>query len=253
MLQFAALGSGSKGNAYVVRNADTVLLIDAGFTLKRLRAELAALSLSEQDISAILISHEHGDHTRGLGPLARACQAPVHLTYGTYRALRDTKFTRYQLGYANDGMYRVGSLEVTPFAVPHDASEPCQFLIASGSHRIAVCTDLGYATPAVKAALEGCDAAVLEFNYDAQMLANGPYPVALQERIRSRWGHLSNDEAASLVVGLPRLQCLALGHLSEKNNTPEHAEAAAKRAVGAHTRVHVLDQAQGSGWLEVIG
>ncbi len=235
-MRFASLGSGSRGNATLIEHDGTRLLVDCGFSLKETRARLDRLGLEGDDLSGVLVTHEHGDHIKGLGAVARAFGLPVWMTHGTLQQCE-----RLNVGALPDmniidthALFSIGDIEVTPFTVPHDAREPCQFVFADGAHRLGLLTDLGSTTPHIEARLAACDALMVECNYDHEMLMQGPYPESLKQRINSPFGHLDNLTAAELVSKLDfdRLQELVIMHISEKNNRPELARAALHARLG---------------------
>ncbi len=254
MLSFLSLGSGSKGNATLVRGGDTLVLVDCGFALRELEARLSQLGLSVSDLSGVLISHEHGDHVRGLGPLLRKHALPVWMTHGTRQSLRDDRFEGVT-EISPHSSFGLGDLSVEPCPVPHDASEPCQYRFEFGGRRFGVLTDMGHVTPHIRAFAANCDALVLEANHDVEMLRRGPYPWHLQERIRNGYGHLSNTACADLLGQLDcgRLQAVALGHLSDQNNTPECALGTVAPTL-SHTDavVTVLAQSRPSAWHAIV-
>ncbi|MCG8436831.1 MAG: MBL fold metallo-hydrolase [Pseudomonadales bacterium] len=257
-MRFASLGSGSKGNATLIEAGDTLVLVDCGFTLKETRVRLAARGLELGQLSAILVTHEHGDHIRGVGPVARQAGCPVYSSFGTACAvedkpasLRNTQWQEVRPGRA----FRIGELEVLPVLVPHDAREPCQYRFGWQQRTLGVLTDLGSITPHVVDAYSECDALVLECNHDPRMLANGPYPASLKRRVGGMLGHLSNAQAAALLrqANTDRLQHLVLSHLSEQNNTATLALAEIQAALDTgHERIGVASQNQGFDWLQVI-
>ena len=249
-MRFASIGSGSKGNGTLVVSDDTCLLVDCGFTLKETELRLLRRGCRPEDIDAILVTHEHGDHANGVGPLARRYQIPVYLTPGTLRQARLGDLPSAELIDIHQS-FHIKSIEVTPVAVPHDAREPCQFVFSSGEKRLGILTDLGSITPFVKQQSSGLDALVLECNHDANMLAEGPYPPSLKARVGGAYGHLSNRQAAELLADTlcDALQHLVLSHLSEQNNTPEQAVAAISQALGCDRNwLTVADQALGFDW-----
>lgn len=252
-MRFASIGSGSSGNGWLVEHGTTRLLVDCGFTLAETRARLARLGLEPDDLTAVLVTHEHGDHLRGVGALARRHRLPVWMTHGTHRAGRAGRLDALQLFDAHRA-FTVGDLQVEPFPVPHDANEPCQFVIGDGARRLGLLTDVGSITPHIERMLDGCDALGLETNHDSAMLANGPYPLRLQRRIGGDHGHLSNAQSAALLARLDthRLQHLVAAHLSEANNEPQRARAALAGALGcAPAEVDVANQSEGIGWREL--
>ncbi len=254
MLQVASLGSGSAGNALLVRSSTTLLLLDCGFTLKETTARMARLGLSPADIHGVLLSHEHGDHIRGVGPLSRKFAKPVWLTHGTYNALRDQRFSDINLIHAHDS-FEIGDIHINPFPTPHDARESCQFVFRRDAVRFACVTDLGTCTPHVQQTLAGVHGLLVESNYDETMLTNGPYPLSLQARIRSDFGHLGNVQAGELVKKLDHaeLQTILLGHLSEQNNTDDAASSTmASYLPAGDQRVTVLKQHSCSPWFDIV-
>lgn len=252
-LRFAYLGSGSKGNAAIIATGRTCVLLDCGLPLGEVDLRLQRLGLSADDLAAILVTHEHGDHIGGVARLARRNRIPVWLTVGTLAAWKSAP-QEWTHTFSPHRPFRIGDLEITPYPVPHDAREPCQYVFGDGSRSIGVLTDAGSVTPHMRAVLSGVDALLLEFNHDRELLMRGPYPPSLKTRVAGGKGHLSNAQAAELLgsIDCSRLQHLVLSHISETNNTPQHALAAAAAALG-----HVPDwlvcaqQDAGLDWREV--
>lgn len=252
-VQFVSLGSGSNGNSTLVRIGDTLLLVDAGFSAKIINERLKSIGIAAEDLTAILVSHEHSDHVKGVQVLARKYRIPVWLTRGTFRRLKDQQIPNIEFIHPH-GSFCIGDAKVTPFPIPHDAAEPCQFVIGDGVRRFAIATDMGCATPWVSEQLTGVDALLLEANYDDDMLQNGSYPYALRTRIDGRYGHLSNQQSAVLAAQLehPGLQKLFLGHLSENNNTPDCAfDSVANRLQRGGDDICVLKRAQVNEWFSL--
>lgn len=220
-MRFCSLGSGSGGNATLVEAGDTLLLIDNGFNAKHfgLRWAERCGERPMNDISAILVTHEHGDHSRGVNPLARKHRIPVYATTGT--AAGCSGFSHWRCMDPHLG-FDIGDIRVEPFPVVHDAREPCQFVFAADGYRMAVVSDLGCVTPHVQAMLDDCDFLLLEANHDPEMLRNGPYPYALKKRVGGDVGHLANHQTAALLQAMPKgkLKGLIATHISEKNNCP---------------------------------
>lgn len=249
-LAFASAGSGSRGNATVIRNGKTTVLVDCGFSLTEMKRRLARLEVEPESIAAILVTHEHGDHISGVSRLAAQWNLPVLASRGTLNApnFRSLPGTVREL---DDQPFAIGDLEVTPLIVPHDAAEPRQFLFSDGALRLAVLTDLGHVTPYLLEKLSGVTGLLLECNHDASLLESGPYPPALKARVGGAWGHLSNAQAAALLSGcdLSGLRAIALAHLSEQNNRPELAQIAVATALGCRpAEIQVADQAMGLAW-----
>lgn len=250
MLRFASLGSGSKGNGTLIECGSTRILIDCGFTLAETERRLQRLGCSADSLSAILVTHEHGDHALGVGRLSRRYQIPVCLTVGTFKAVADKQFAQTQFINLKQTL-ALGNLEVSPFAVPHDAREPCQFVISDGAVRLGVLTDTGSYTDAMLEQLNDLQGLMLECNYETEMLRRGPYPYTLKERLESRYGHLSNQQAVELLkqLKLDKLQSLVGCHLSEVNNLPEYAYAALCTGVGGDADgIKIANQLEGLGW-----
>lgn len=257
MLRFRCLGSGSGGNALLVESRSGILptriLVDVGFQPKQLARRLEQAGLTLDDIDALVLTHEHGDHASGALALLAKKPLPVFATRGTARALGLPPEADLHVLHAGEPV-EVGTLLVTPFAVPHDAMEPVQFVFSDGAAKLALLTDIGRPTHEVAAAVGGVHALLLECNHDATMLATGMYPPFLKMRIAGRDGHLSNAQAAELLaqVDRTRLQHLVAAHLSAHNNRPELARAALAPVAGcAPHDVQVADQASGLDWRAV--
>ncbi len=221
MFRFASLGSGSRGNATLVQSDNTLLLIDCGFAARELEHRCAKLAIDLNQLDAILVTHEHGDHQRGVGPVARRYQVPVWMTAGTaqtdFGKLPDRRLINPHLPAFN-----IGEITVAPVVVPHDARETVQFVFTCADRRFGLLTDLGHITPHIRTQYTRLDALLLEANHDPQQLANGPYPPSLQARVGGDYGHLSNPQAAEFLrdSDTATLQYLVIAHLSEKNNDP---------------------------------
>lgn len=258
MLRFASLGSGSRGNALLVSAGVTQILVDNGFGIRETLRRLARLQVAPESLSAVLVTHEHGDHADGVVALAARYRLPVYLTAGTRRAMEER---RHFDGVAVDcrrvlrgQSFSCGDVAVMPMRVPHDAAEPCQYLFEAHGVRLGVLTDLGSLTTQVVDAYRHCDALFLEFNHDAQLLTNGSYPSSLKARVGGDFGHLSNTQAAHLLMQInrDRLSALVIGHLSEKNNRPDLARHAAATAWGrSESDVVVASQEAGHDWIAV--
>lgn len=252
-VRFASLGSGSKGNGTLIDDGNTCLLIDLGFTIKEAVRRLGRLGVSPDDIDAILVTHEHADHIHGVAGFARKFSTPVYLTPGTYEA--KTMGQLPELRKINcHSTFSVGSFEVTPVAVPHDAKEPCQYVLCSEGVTVGVLTDLGHITPHVQRSYQGCDALLLECNHDPVMLEHGPYPYPLKKRVGGDYGHLNNAQAAELLdaLDLARLQHLVISHISEQNNQPGLAQDAVKPLLsGWQGSLVVASQTEGFDWISL--
>jgi phosphoribosyl 1,2-cyclic phosphodiesterase len=252
-LRFACLGTGSRGNAVVVEADGTRVLVDCGFSLRETERRLARLGLAIDDLHAILLTHEHSDHAAGVGRVARRAGIKIYATHGTLRATR-LRTHAGALPITPEQCFTLGALEIQAYPLPHDATEPCQFVIGNGAERLGLLTDAGHVSAHMRQILDGCDALLLETNHDPDMLARGPYHPALKQRVGGDYGHLSNAQGAALLVQMDttRLQHLVAGHLSEQNNTPEEARAALAEALGCDTQwIAVADQDEGLSWREI--
>jgi phosphoribosyl 1,2-cyclic phosphodiesterase len=253
-VRFALLGSGSQGNALVVEAQGTRLLLDCGFGVGETVRRLARLGLTPEQITAVLVTHEHDDHLGGVARFARKFGLPVWATPGTLRGvdglLDGLELHRIE-GYA---YVCIGAIEVQPFPVPHDAREPAQYVFSDGARRLGVLTDTGCATPHIRRVLDGCDALVLEANHDPRLLEHSDYPPALKQRIASRFGHLDNEQAGELVATLDcaRLQHMVAAHLSQNNNHPELARRALAAGLGCTPDwIAVAEQESGLDWRQI--
>ena len=249
-MRFASLGSGSRGNATLIESGSTLVMVDCGFSCRETERRLARLGRGAEQLAAILVTHEHGDHIRGVSALAREYGLPVWLSAGTQLMLRDDALPEIHCFDGQAG-FCLGDLGIQPFTVPHDAREPCQFVFADGNHRFGLLTDTGRITAHIRASLDGCDALMLECNHDPAMLAGGPYSASLKARVGGPLGHLSNAQAASLLESIDssRLQHVVAAHLSEKNNAPELARVALAAALGCAAEwVGVAGQETGLSW-----
>ncbi|MBW6510431.1 MAG: MBL fold metallo-hydrolase [Desulfuromonadales bacterium] len=219
-MRVCLLASGSRGNSTLIEADNTRLLIDAGLSGKETQRRLAHLDLCCDDLDAILVTHEHHDHVGGIGPLARRHQLPVYVDSRTCAALTRLGTIPHCCEFDAGDSFELHNLLISSFSTTHDAINPVGFTIDSREGKIGYATDLGIATRLIADRLQQCRVLVLEANHDEQMLIDGAYPWALKQRIRSRHGHLSNEQACLLLddIGWPGLEALFLAHLSEDNN-----------------------------------
>ncbi len=253
-MRFVSLGSGSRGNATLIETGNTRILLDNGFAVRELERRLERIQVAADSIDAVLLTHEHQDHIRGVGPLARRYGMPVWMTAGTGRQGRCGELPALHIFSSHSGSFSIGDIEVEPFPVPHDAREPVQFVFSSGASRLGMLTDAGNWTPHILELLRSCNALFLECNHDDGMLANGPYPPALQRRVGGPLGHLSNRQAAEFLRQLDqgRLHHLVASHLSEKNNTPDLVqEALLSVTPEIEDRFSVAFQDRVSDWFDI--
>lgn len=252
-MRFASLGSGSRGNATLIEAGDTRLLLDCGFSETETRKRLGRFGLAPADISAIIVTHEHSDHINGVGAVARKHQLPVYLTHGTATADKTGVLPERHLFHGHE-TFAIGDIELHPFPVPHDAREPVQFVFSDGRSRFGILTDTGSCTQHILDMLAGCDALMLECNHDVDMLAEGPYPASLKERVGGRLGHLSNDQARDILAGLDtsRLRHIVAAHVSDKNNTYYMARSALAEGLACDDEdIQVAEQTTGLGWRDI--
>ncbi len=241
------LASGSSGNCAYLETEDTRLLIDAGLSARQIRQRLLAIGRTPENLHGILITHEHTDHTQGLGVLAGRLQIPVFCNRLTKEAVQ-TQFQNpldYRL-FATGATFELGDLSIDTFSVPHDAYDPVGFLLRTSSGNIGFLTDLGHATRLVIERVRPSHALVLESNHDVKMLQDDTRrPWATKQRILSRHGHLSNDAAATLATEIitADLRHLFLGHLSSDCNRPALAQSVVSRALQAIGATHTTVEA----------
>ncbi|MBN2879251.1 MAG: MBL fold metallo-hydrolase [Clostridia bacterium] len=231
---FCPLYSSSSGNATFIATKSTAILVDAGVNALRIETALAEIGASFSDIKAVIITHEHIDHIRGIGVIARRHGIPIIANHGTWEAIieqgkaGEVPFEK-RIYFEHNTTFYVGDIAITPFETHHDANSSVGYCIEHGSSKISIISDTGTVSKAMKSHIAGSDILMIEFNYDEHMLKNGGYPAFLKKRILSAKGHLSNDDAAEVVAFAAHQGCrkFVLSHLSKENNTPEAAYDAA--------------------------
>ncbi len=251
-MRFASLGSGSRGNAALVEAGGTCVMVDCGFSMREACRRLAVLGRVPADLTAILVTHEHGDHVDGVLPLARRFGIPVWMTAGTARAVGVGSDDPVRV-IASGARMELAGIEVEAVAVPHDAREPVQYIFTVANLKLGILTDLGSVTPHVVERYRRCRGLLLEANHDFALLADGPYPDALKRRVGGDWGHLSNAQAAQLLqrLGGDVLRTLVVGHISRQNNSPELVQQALAPVTGHLDQVLYASQDEGFGWQEL--
>ena len=252
-MRFCALGSGSRGNSLLVQTGNTCVMIDNGFSVRETERRLAEKLISPDQINAILVTHEHSDHINGVGAFARKYQISVIATRGTLSCSRLGKLEHIKTINCHS-TFEINDLFIEPFPVPHDAAEPCQFVLGDGNRRFALLTDTGTTTPHIEQQVSGCDALVLECNHDLTLLEQGDYPYSVKIRVAGDYGHLNNQQAAELLqqIDASSLQHLVAAHISEKHNSHELARRALSSALACPEHwIAVADQASGIDWCEI--
>ena len=233
-MQFCSILSGSSGNCLFVRDRNTSILIDCGLSGKATESGLAVHGISIDTIDGVLVTHEHIDHTKGIGVLARKYKKKIYITKKTFSALPASvgNIPENMLCFISNQAFQIGNLNITPFETSHDACDPHGFSV-TGEKKICIATDTGIVTSGMTENLCGCDFAFVESNHDLTMLKYGPYSPELKRRILSDFGHLPNTDAAHLSVWLASkgTKRIMLGHLSGENNTEEIALATTKNAL----------------------
>ena len=229
---FASLNSGSNGNCYYIGNKNQAILIDAGLSCREMEKRMRRLNLEVQKIKAIFISHEHGDHIKGLATFSKKYDVPVYGSKSTFSKCKDLP-SRLEFIEANS-MIHINDIQITSFSKKHDAADPCSFLVQIHNKRIGVFTDLGVVCNNLIHHFQQCDAAFLEANYDENLLENGRYPIHLKNRIRGGLGHLSNTQALHLFETYrnEKLKYLLLSHLSADNNHPDLVKEMFQKSAG---------------------
>ncbi len=254
-MEVIALQSGSNGNCIYVEAGGVRLLFDAGISGKQAQTRLAAHGRSIEDVHALLISHDHRDHSRCLGIYQRKFGLPVHITSGTLTVAskKDNLGPLSAVHYFQAGSaLQFGKVTVETIPTPHDAVDGVAFVVDDGTKRLGILTDLGHAFDRLVPVMRTLDAVVIESNHDLEMLTEGPYPESLKRRIRVPHGHLSNVDSAGLVRAAGnRLKWACLAHLSEDNNDPELAVETHRQQSGNRMPLYVATRYEATDVLEV--
>ncbi len=239
-MRFCVLGSGSKGNATYVEAGGRALLIDNGFSGVELERRVAAAGFDIAKLAAVLITHEHGDHIRGAGVVARKYDISLYVNPATFRQSAHVFGKVPSVREFSTGTsFMLNDFHVHPFAVSHDTADPVGFVIENQSCSLGYCTDTGIVSRLIQHRLSSCNGIVIECNHDPEMLKSGPYPLSLQQRVRSKQGHLANADAARFLLEImhDKLQHVVLAHISEKNNNPSLAFDTVAAAINAQNGV----------------
>lgn len=246
-----SLGSGSKGNAILVSAGKTAVLVDCGYGIKELKTRLERKGFPVENLSAILVTHEHSDHSSGVARVAKKFQLPVYTSRGT-SLHRSCESVANLTPIAGEQVFTIGDLEILPFTVPHDAREPLQFVFVYQGKRLGLITDVGRITQHIIEVLSNTNTLLLEFNHDLEMLRNSKYPVSLQRRIAGDYGHLNNRQSLELLAAIDKsvLSKVVALHLSEENNRPELVREGF-HSLDVDAELIVADQSEGTDWVTV--
>ena len=228
MFNFCSLYSGSSGNCILVETSNTKILIDAGESAKKITSALSLINIEPDQIDAILVTHEHSDHVKGLGTFSKKFDIPVYANSKTWYAMpeQSSKIAEKNIQkFTIEENFEIGDLKIHPFKIPHDAANPCGFNLIYENNKISIATDIGHMTSNIVHKLEDSLFILLEANYDPEILKCSPYPYLLKKRIAGPNGHLPNNEAGKTISYLMNcgLKEVMLGHLSKENNFPELA------------------------------
>ena len=253
-MRFASIGSGSEGNGTLLAYGDTLILLDCGFSAKETVRRLREKNVEPEQLTAILVTHEHADHIKGVSVLSSRYNIPVYLTWGTFccKPLQQRPLIESLVTIITPhDMFTIGGIDVQPVPVPHDAREPTQFVFSTAQWRVGVLTDVGSITSHIISVYQDCDALLLECNHDFELLMNGPYPQSLKRRVAGDFGHLNNQQAALLLKAVysERLQHLVVTHVSQKNNALDRVKSALVGAVNCCPDwIRIADQDRGIEW-----
>ena len=243
MLNFCSLYSGSSGNCLFVESENTKLLIDAGVSLKKIEKGLEEINISSSSLDGILVTHEHTDHIQSLGNLSKKFNLPVFANSETFDAMpkQTDKISEENINKIKiNKKFCINDIEINSFSIPHDAANPCGFILTCGNDKISIATDIGHMTTDIVKNLEGSKFILIESNYDLEVLKYSKYPFKLKQRIAGPEGHLQNEDAGKVINYLihDNLQSAMLGHLSKETNFPELAyQTVANEIISAGTDI----------------
>jgi phosphoribosyl 1,2-cyclic phosphodiesterase len=250
-MKFCSLGSGSSGNSYLVSKNHTNILVDCGFSVIELESRMAQRKINPSKITAIFLTHEHDDHSRGVFAFADKYKKPIYLTYGTLKMCHKRIKKSYELTinlfYPLDTI-KLNDIDIHTIPVPHDAREPVQFKFESEKKTLAIITDLGFGNNELISSIQGINALILESNHDENLLQRSRYPRSLKDRIGSNYGHLSNEQSLEILkkLNFNELKWLGAAHLSKENNSPELVKDSWKEVF--ENQIHIIDPDIGMPW-----
>jgi phosphoribosyl 1,2-cyclic phosphodiesterase len=251
-VKFASLGSGSKGNATIIDTESGCLMIDCGFSIKETARRLERVGKSPQDISAILVTHEHSDHWKGVLPFSSKFSIDVYATPGCYRAVNvspsSSKLFKIVCSHT---AFMINNVHVLPIPVPHDANEPVQYIFSYDQYRLGILTDVGNITPYIIQQYNNCTGLLVEANHDVELLQAGAYPKFLKDRVAGQWGHLNNDQTASFLSAIDQqsIQKLVIGHISQSNNNAARVKQAIENVFASSEKIIYANQNEGFDWV----
>ena len=250
-MRFISLGSGSRGNSTLLQLENQYILIDCGFSYKKLLQRLESIALSPDCIGGIFVTHEHKDHSSGIRVFQkRHPETPIFLTYGTFRALKN--LSKDSIHFIYDSQWvELMDFSILPVTVPHDALEPVQYIVKTNHLTFGILTDVGHVTQHILDHYQCCDVCLVEANYDEVLLENGDYPPRLKKRIASRWGHLSNQQMYRLTSYLFENRCayMIVGHMSDENNSLDRIQ---KLLEPYANQVSYIHQEVVSDWIDCL-
>ncbi len=253
-MQFASLGSGSAGNSFLAKQNKSLLMVDCGFAIQDIVFRLNRLNEVPENISGILLTHEHEDHVKGAFKLANKFKIPIWLSYGTYKMCEKHINKSYEIDLKiidSHNTFEIEDFIIQPFPVPHDAREPTQFILSDGKYKLGILTDTGSSTPHIEKVLQELDALIIEFNHDLNLLELSDYVDSLKKRIRGKLGHLDNQTAAEILGKLQfkKLKHLVAAHLSEKNNSERLVKDVIVGKIGCESDwIKIATQVDGTPW-----
>ena len=258
MLRYATLLSGSSGNVSYIENETDAVLLDGGISFKQLSLLSDGLGISLHKVRGILLTHEHSDHSKGVGVIARKLKVPIFATAGTWAKIRPRagKLPEEHIRTLKAGdSFPLASLDIETFSLSHDAVDPCGYIVGSGERKVAFVTDTGVVEDELCYRLRECAGLVLEANHDVDMLKTGPYPYYLKKRILSEQGHLSNRDCRDLLLQVlgERTRAVTLAHLSAENNRPSIARTCIEEALTHRQDITlcVAPRFETTGWIEL--
>lgn len=234
-IKYCSLMSGSSGNSQYIEVNGTKILVDVGASGKKIEESLKSIEVFPEDLSAILVTHEHKDHIRGVGILSRRYNIPIYANEGTWIGMKDYlgKIESKNIKLIDDKEFEIGNFGINTFKVYHDTNNPIGFTLHYLNKKVGILMDTGKVDGYIMKSIENCDILMIESNYDENLLKIGRYPLELKKRIIGKYGHLSNEESAKIIKNIPKKEnsYIILGHLSQENNFPELAYMTVKNGL----------------------